>query len=37
MLFHLNAQKAYVSLYVGDLDKIEQARELFKDCKLGKG
>ncbi len=36
-IFHLNAQRAYVSLYVGDIDKVADARELLKDFKLGKG
>ena len=36
-LFHLNAQKAYVSLYVGDLTKVEGAEELLADFNTGKG
>jgi len=36
-IFHLNAQQAYVSLYVGDIDKVESARELLKDFDKGKG
>lgn len=36
-LFHLNAQKDYVSLYVGSIDKIEGARELLSGFDLGKG
>ena len=36
-VFHLNAQRAYVSLYVGDIGKVENARELLKDFNLGKG
>ena len=36
-IFHLNAQKAYVSLYVGDIDKVENARELLKVFDKGKG
>ncbi len=36
-LFHLNAQKAYVSLYVGNIDKIEHARDLLKGLDVGKG
>lgn len=36
-LFHLTAQKHYVSLYVGNIDKIENSRELLKDFSLGKG
>ncbi|MGD1889771.1 MAG: iron chaperone [Cyclobacteriaceae bacterium] len=36
-IFHLNAQRAYVSLYVGNIDKVENARELLKDIEMGKG
>ncbi len=36
-IFHLNAQKAYVSLYVGDINKVENAKELLKDFDQGKG
>ncbi len=36
-LFHLNAQRAYVSLYVGDLNKLEGAGELLTDFDTGKG
>nr|WP_299384161.1 DUF1801 domain-containing protein [Allomuricauda sp.] len=36
-IFHLNAQQAYVSLYVGNIDKVENARELLKDFDKGKG
>lgn len=36
-IFHLNAQRAYVSLYVGDIDKVENARDLLKDFDKGKG
>lgn len=36
-LFHLNVQKAYVSLYVGNIDKIENARDLLNGLDLGKG
>ena len=36
-LFHLNAQKNYVSLYVGNLDKISGARQLLSGLSLGKG
>ncbi|HSP47159.1 MAG TPA: DUF1801 domain-containing protein [Clostridiaceae bacterium] len=35
--FGLNAQKWYVSLYVGSIDKIEGADELLKAFDLGKG
>ncbi len=36
-LFHLNAQKNYVSLYIGNIDKIPNGRELLNDLDLGKG
>ena len=36
-VFHLNAQKAYVGLYVGNIDKIEDGRELLAGYNLGKG
>ena len=36
-LFHLNAQKAYVSLYIGDIDKVENGRRLLQGLDLGKG
>ena len=36
-IFHLNAQRAYVSLYVGDINKVANARELLGDFELGKG
>ncbi len=36
-IFHLNAQRAYVSLYVGNIDKVENAKELLKDFDKGKG
>ena len=36
-IFHLNAQKAYVGLYVGTIDKVKNARELLKDFDMGKG
>jgi uncharacterized protein YdhG (YjbR/CyaY superfamily) len=36
-LFHLNAQSAYVSLYIGNIDKVDNGRELLKDFNLGKG
>jgi uncharacterized protein YdhG (YjbR/CyaY superfamily) len=35
--FHLNAQKGYVSLYVGNIDKIEDARPLLEKFNMGKG
>ena len=36
-LFHLTAQKNYVSLYIGNIEKVEQGRELLSDLDLGKG
>lgn len=36
-IFHLNAQKNYVSLYVGNIEKIDNGRELLKGLDLGKG
>ncbi|MEM9338046.1 MAG: DUF1801 domain-containing protein [Bacteroidota bacterium] len=36
-IFHLNAQQAYVSLYVGNIDKIENAETLLKGFDRGKG
>lgn len=36
-IFHLNAQKNYVSLYVGTIKKVENGEELLKDFDLGKG
>ncbi len=36
-LFHLNAQKSHVGLYVGNLDKIENYKVLLKDFDYGKG
>ncbi|MEP0521923.1 MAG: DUF1801 domain-containing protein [Hyphomicrobiales bacterium] len=35
--FHLNAQRAYVSLYVGDASKIDPNGELLKGLSVGKG
>lgn len=37
VIFCLNAQKAYVSLYVGNVDKVESGRALLKGFDLGKG
>lgn len=37
IIFCLNAQKGYVSLYVGDIDKVEDGRKLLKEFNLGKG
>ncbi len=36
-IFHLNAQKNYVSFYVGNLEKIPQAQTLLSAFHLGKG
>ncbi|MBY7142426.1 DUF1801 domain-containing protein [Virgibacillus sp. NKC19-3] len=36
-LFHLNAQKSYVSLYVGAIEKIENAKGLLSGLDYGKG
>ena len=36
-IFHLNVQRAYVSLYVGNIDKVEDARVLLNDFSMGKG
>jgi len=36
-LFHLNAQQAYVSLYVGNASKIDPNGELLADLDVGKG
>ncbi len=36
-LFHLNAQKNYVSLYVGDIHKIDSDSSLLKGLNIGKG
>ena len=36
-IFHLNAQKNYVSLYVGTIKKVENGEELLKDFDIGKG
>jgi uncharacterized protein YdhG (YjbR/CyaY superfamily) len=36
-LFHLNAQKNYVSLYVGDTTKIDPKGELLDGLNIGKG
>lgn len=37
IVFHLNAQKNYVSLYVGDTKKIDPEGELLKGVDMGKG
>lgn len=36
-LFHLNAQKSYVSLYVGTIGTIENAKEFLTGLNYGKG
>lgn len=36
-IFNLNAQKAYVSFYVGNIDKVKNARALLKEFNMGKG
>ena len=37
VLFHLNAQKNYVSLYVGNIKKIDPKGSLLRGFDLGKG
>lgn len=36
-IFHLNAQKHYVSLYVGNIQKVENADNLLRGFDHGKG
>ncbi|MEM8988555.1 MAG: DUF1801 domain-containing protein [Pseudomonadota bacterium] len=36
-LFHLNAQRAYVSLYVGNISLVDPDHELLSKFSLGKG
>ncbi len=36
-VFHLNAQKGYVSLYVGDIKKIDPQNTLLDGLNVGKG
>ncbi|MDR9417112.1 MAG: DUF1801 domain-containing protein [Gracilimonas sp.] len=36
-VFNLNAQRAYVSLYVGTIKKVNNAQTLLKDLDTGKG
>lgn len=36
-VFHLNAQRNYVSLYVGDARKVDPNGELLKGIDVGKG
>ena len=37
VVFNLNAQKSYVSLYVGNVEKVENAKDLLKEFNIGKG
>jgi uncharacterized protein YdhG (YjbR/CyaY superfamily) len=37
ILFHLNAQSAYVSLYVSDINKIDEGGHYLGGLSLGKG
>ena len=36
-IFHLNAQRAYVSLYVGNIEKVDKSQELLSEFNVGKG
>ena len=36
-IFHLNAQRTYVSLYVGNIEKVKNSKELLKEFDIGKG
>jgi len=36
-VFHLNAQRAYVSLYVGNASRIDTTGELLQGLNVGKG
>ena len=36
-LFHLNAQKNYVSLYIGDAKKVDPTGDLLEGIDVGKG
>lgn len=36
-IFHLNAQRNYVSLYVGTINKVENASDLLEKFSTGKG
>ncbi|QPC45554.1 iron chaperone [Mangrovibacillus cuniculi] len=36
-LFHLNAQKNYVSLYVGNIEKVDPTQQLLEGFNVGKG
>lgn len=37
VLLHLNAQKNYVSLYVGDAEKVDPSGDLLQGLSVGKG
>lgn len=37
IVFHLNAQRGYVSLYVGDARKVDPEAQLLKGLNVGKG
>lgn len=37
VVFHLNAQRGYVSFYVGDIKKIDPSGELLAGINMGKG
>ncbi len=37
VLFHLNAQKNYVSLYVGDISKVDPQGQWLDGLNIGKG
>jgi len=36
-VFHLNAQRGYVSLYVGNIERIDPDRSLLSGYSMGKG
>jgi len=36
-IFNLNAQRNYVSLYVGDIEKVENGKHLLSGFNIGKG
>ncbi|MEM9333171.1 MAG: DUF1801 domain-containing protein [Pseudomonadota bacterium] len=36
-VFHLNAQRGYVSLYVGNASKVDPSGDLLKGLNVGKG
>lgn len=36
-VFHLNAQKNYVSLYVGNIEKVDPDKKLLTGVDIGKG